>query len=135
MSGRVLSLGVAVALLLGLIVAATGAILAACYDVPTPDCGFQCGPEGACPDGYTCASDGRCHRIGAPASLVCPGPDAAVRDASIDAGIDAVPDAAADAALDAAPDAAVDAAPDAALDAAPDAAADAAIDAPPDAPM
>ena len=54
-----------------------GGLLAACYDVPSPDCGYVCGPGGACPDGYICASDGICHRDGAPGNLVCAPPDAA----------------------------------------------------------
>jgi hypothetical protein len=62
----------------------TGAIVAACYDVPRPDCGFQCGPNAECPDGYTCAADQRCHRIGAPSGLVCDPSDAAV-DSALDA--------------------------------------------------
>ena len=28
--------------------------LAACYDIPRPECGFVCGANNACPDGYTC---------------------------------------------------------------------------------
>ncbi|MDQ3370058.1 MAG: Ig-like domain-containing protein [Myxococcota bacterium] len=58
--------------------------LGGCYDLPKPDCGFRCGPSAACPDDYTCASDGRCHRNGAPPSLVCAPADAAV-DTPIDA--------------------------------------------------
>jgi hypothetical protein len=109
---RLLSLGAAIALIAGLVGAlgATGAIVASCYDLPQPDCGFVCGPSGACPDGYSCASDQRCHRLGAPAGLICPSPDAAIDaapDAAADAGVDTAADAAADAALDAAePDAA-----------------------------
>lgn len=69
---------------------APGALLAAgCYDVPEPPCGFRCGPMGACPAHYTCnQDDGRCHRDGAPASLVC---------GTVDAAIDAPPDAPLDA--------------------------------------
>lgn len=69
-----------------------GAIIAACYDVPTPDCGFLCGPNGECPGGYTCADDHHCHRIGTPADLMCTTPDAA-GDAAIDAMDDAPVDA------------------------------------------
>jgi hypothetical protein len=105
------SLGIALALL----VALAGAIVAACYEVPTPDCGFVCGPDNGCPDRYTCAGDHRCHRIGAPADLVCSAPD----------GGTFVPDARADGAT-------VDGRPDVMADAAPDAAIDAAIDAPVD---
>jgi len=103
------SLGIALALL----VALAGAIVAACYEVPTPDCGFVCGPDSACPERYSCASDHRCHRIGAPADLVCSAPDGGVSgpDARADGGTP----------VDGAPDAAIDAVPDAAIDAAPDA--------------
>jgi len=119
------SLGVTVALLGAL----TGAIVTACYEVPRPDCGFICGPEDACPDGYTCAGDHRCRRIGAPAMLVCPNPDANLpdgRDAAIDVRSEALPDAV----PDATPDAPPDATPDAPLDAMPDAPPDAMPDAP-----
>ena len=127
MSGRLVSVGAAAALIVGL----AGAIVVACYDVPRPDCGFVCGPDSACPDGYTCADDHYCHRSGAPADLVCTQPDAALPiDAASDAAAsDAMPDTASDAMPDAMPDAMVDA-PDAAPDAAVDAASDAAIDAP-----
>lgn len=58
------------------------AVLAGCYSPPEPDCGFVCGPGGACPAGYTCAGDHQCHRNGAPASLMCASvPDAAVASA------------------------------------------------------
>ena len=137
MSGRLVSAGAAAALLVGL----AGAIIVACYDVPTPDCGFVCGPDSTCPDGYTCADDHYCHRTGAPSELVCARPDAALPldaagDAMLDASGDAMADAPAGERSDAAPDAMVDAPLDAApLDAAPlDAPPDAAIDAPPDAP-
>jgi Bacterial Ig-like domain len=49
--------------------------VAGCYDVPKPDCGFRCEADSGCPDGYTCASDGRCHRDGADPGLSCPTPD------------------------------------------------------------
>ena len=56
-------MGAVVALLVG----------AGCYDVPTPDCGFACGPAEACPADYTCSAlDNRCHRDGAAPDLVCP---------------------------------------------------------------
>jgi hypothetical protein len=89
---RLLFLGAAIALLVGLV----GSIVASCYDLPQPDCGFVCGPASACPDGYSCASDQRCHRIGAPSGLICASPDAAI-DAAIAAPADAAVDAAADA--------------------------------------
>ena len=70
-------------------------MMSGCYSTPQPDCGFVCGPLGECPEGYQCASDQRCHRVGAPASLMCESPpDARVpRDAAPDAELDA-PDAA-----------------------------------------
>jgi hypothetical protein len=53
---------------------------AGCYSPPEPECGFVCGPGGACPADYTCASDYHCHHNGAPASLTCgtPPADAAI---------------------------------------------------------
>jgi hypothetical protein len=102
-------LGVAAALLVLL----AGVVVAACYDAPTPDCGFLCGPNGACPAGYICADDYYCHRIGAPADLVCNAPDAAMPgdagDAPVDAMSDAPVDAMSDAPVDAMSDAPVDA--------------------------
>jgi hypothetical protein len=56
-------------------------LVSGCYDPPQPLCGFRCGPSGACPVDYACnASDGYCHRAGAPAELTCP---------LVDAGVDA----------------------------------------------
>ncbi|HEX3760546.1 MAG TPA: hypothetical protein VHW23_17650 [Kofleriaceae bacterium] len=122
MSGRLLSLGVA----LGLTGVLVGAIVAACYEIPRPSCGFQCGPGSACPDGYTCSADLYCHGNGTPPDLVCTHPDAPL---PVDAASDAPPDVA-DATVDTAADAAADAPDDAATDAEIDAAIDAAIDAP-----
>jgi hypothetical protein len=93
-TGRLVSLGIALTLL----VALSGAIVTACYEVPRPACGFVCGPDGACPDSYTCASDHICHLTGSPDSLVCPHPDAAL---PVDAAPDMVPDMAPDMAFDA----------------------------------
>lgn len=77
-----------------LLALALGALLSsalpACYDVPRPQCGFRCGPDGACPDGYTCsAADGRCHLDGSPASLVCESDAGIGPDGSDDASPDA----------------------------------------------
>lgn len=130
MSGRSRSLGVA----LGGALALAGAIIAACYEIPRPACGFQCGPAGACPDGYRCAADVYCHRNDTALDLVCTRPDAPLpADATPDTGAsaDATIDAPIDAAVDAAEGAADGAAIDAVLDATDDAGADAAIDAPP----
>jgi hypothetical protein len=46
-------------------------VVSACYNPPEPDCGFVCGPGGACPMDYTCASDNVCHRNGASPTLSC----------------------------------------------------------------
>ena len=89
MAGRLLSLGIALTVLVALV----GAIVAACYEVPRPACGFVCGPDGACPDGYACASDRYCHAAGSPDGLVCAHPDAAVPDAMPDMMPDAPDDA------------------------------------------
>jgi hypothetical protein len=67
---RLISVG-AVALALAL----AGTVIAACYDVPAPDCGFVCGPNNACPDGYSCGSAQRCRRIDAPVTVVCSASD------------------------------------------------------------
>jgi hypothetical protein len=41
------------------------AVVAGCYNPPSPVCGFICGTGGACPGGYTCNSDDhRCHLEG-----------------------------------------------------------------------
>jgi hypothetical protein len=86
-SGRLVSLGLVTALL----VAGGGALVAACYEVPRPTCGFLCGPDNACPGGYACANDHYCHRLGTSEGFVC-GADAAV-DGLPDAMPDAMPDA------------------------------------------
>jgi hypothetical protein len=78
---------------LGVALALAGAMITACYDVPRPDCGFICGPGGACPEGYSCASDMRCHRNGTSPDLVCASPDAAL---PVDAASDVADDAADD---------------------------------------
>ena len=117
-SGRLVPLGVAVALAVVL----AGAIIVACYEIPKPDCGFLCGPGGACPEGYTCGDNQRCRRVGAPTPLVCPNPDAGLTedlDAALDAPADAVPDGPQDSPVDAASDAADDAPTGASSDAPP----------------
>ena len=74
----------------------------ACYDEPKPACGFRCGPAQECPDGYTCADDGRCHRTGSDPTLVCGSIDAAIPDSPDGPEIfDALPDAPSDALTDA----------------------------------
>ena len=87
-------------------------LLTGCYDRPMPDCAFLCGEEDACPEGYGCGVDGRCHRVLPGGSLAecedslgdaAPGPDAQVDGGGTDAGpdFDAGPDL--DAGFDAAP--------------------------------
>ncbi|MGE0403997.1 MAG: Ig-like domain-containing protein [Kofleriaceae bacterium] len=51
--------------------------LASCYDVPRPECGFQCSSAGECPSGYTCVED-RC-RLDTDRPFSCP----AIVDASL----------------------------------------------------
>jgi|SRR5215510_3907255 len=109
MPRRLVPVGVALALL----AAFAGAIISACYDIPRPTCGFICGPDGECPDGYRCASDHYCHRDGTSDSLVCRSPDAALpADAAPDGMPEGMIDSGSDAGNDASPDAS-DAAPDA----------------------
>jgi hypothetical protein len=48
--------------LLLLFAASLGAAAAACFSPQQPPCTFACGPGGACPEQYVCASDGLCHR-------------------------------------------------------------------------
>ena len=68
-------------------------LASACYDTPRPDCAFECGPDEACPEGYTCeAESGWCKLDTAPESLEC-GPSLVEEDEP-DGGPDAsVPDA------------------------------------------
>ncbi|HEV7558803.1 MAG TPA: Ig-like domain-containing protein, partial [Kofleriaceae bacterium] len=41
------------------------ALVAGCYNAPSPTCGFICGTGGSCPGGYTCNdNDRRCHLDG-----------------------------------------------------------------------
>lgn len=72
--------------LVGLCLAALS--LGACFETPTVDIAFRCGPAGECPDNYECRDDGCCHLIGSSTSVTCnlpdaavPGPDAATPDA------------------------------------------------------
>jgi len=55
---------------------AVALLVAGCYDVPKPACGFRCGPAAECPAGYTCGPDLRCRLEGSSPSLVCAMPDA-----------------------------------------------------------
>lgn len=49
-------------LLVGLVLGA----ISACFDAPADDVLFSCssGSEPACPEGYSCESDGCCHKAG-----------------------------------------------------------------------
>lgn len=70
MGRRLVYLGITV----GLAIASVAGIslLPACYTVPQPTCGFQCGPAGACPANYTCSAlDSRCHLDGSDPANVC----------------------------------------------------------------
>jgi hypothetical protein len=50
----------------------------ACYSPVQPDCGFICGPGGACPDNYSCNGNGQCQRNGT-APSACDVVDSGVR--------------------------------------------------------
>lgn len=60
-------------------------ILAGCYNVPQPECGFACGPAGACPGDYACnMAVNRCQLMGtSPSCAPAPG---------LDAGMDTIRD-------------------------------------------
>jgi hypothetical protein len=52
--------------LLGLMLACSLGAISACFNAPAGDVLFSCasGDEPACPQGYSCESDGCCHRDG-----------------------------------------------------------------------
>ncbi len=69
-------------LLMALALAAVS--LAGCFNIDEPPCSYSCGPNGECPDDYSCASDNYCHLHG---TGICFYSDAAVapqEDGSID---------------------------------------------------
>jgi hypothetical protein len=35
-----------------------------CFDVQEPPCAYACGPNGECPDDYSCGTDNYCHLHG-----------------------------------------------------------------------
>jgi hypothetical protein len=79
--------------LLGLCALGSLGGLAACYDTPRPECGFTCGANGSCPDGYVCGGNDRC-RLPSVEDADCPGradagPDGPPVDGRIDAPADA----------------------------------------------
>jgi hypothetical protein len=81
--------------------------LCACFDPPTANIAFQCGPNAACPERYECRDDGCCHLIGSTTAEVCTLTDARTSDTSTpDAPVDAPIDAPIDAP---GPDAPIDA--------------------------
>jgi hypothetical protein len=87
-----------------------GISLLGCFDASIGDGDFSCGKGGLCPDGFHCASNNRCMRVGGDGG-VSDGPvgDAAVLDAPNDGTPD---DATTDAPRDASPpDAPPDASP------------------------
>lgn len=73
-------LGVAAALALA------SSLLGACYQTPTPECGFTCGANASCPGDYVCGTNNRC-RLPSVSEEDCPGVAPA-----IDAGMDAPAD-------------------------------------------
>ena len=80
-----------VVLLLGLtLLGLVAGPLSACYETPRPECAFQCGPTGTCPDGYACRADGWCKREGVPSDFDCGELEAdAEPDDDFDAGANA----------------------------------------------
>ncbi|HEY4242094.1 MAG TPA: hypothetical protein VGM88_19885 [Kofleriaceae bacterium] len=46
-------------------------LVAACYTVPEPACGFRCGTNGECPDHYSCGAMNICVLDDAPADTTC----------------------------------------------------------------
>ncbi len=77
MGRRIAYLGVAIALCFALL--GTLSVTQGCYSVPQPECGFVCGPGGACPDDYTCNSaDNRCHLNGSAPQQCLGGADAGI---------------------------------------------------------
>lgn len=75
---------------LGMMVA-LGIGFASCYRVPTPVCGFRCGPSGECPTHYSCSSfEDRCHLNGSDPNFHCDTIDDEPADAPVDQPIDAV---------------------------------------------
>ncbi len=70
--------------------------LAGCFDAPRPECGFSCGSNAACPDGYVCGGNSRC-RLPSVEDSDCPGradagPDGPPVDAPADAPMASCPD-------------------------------------------
>ncbi|HUH05810.1 MAG TPA: hypothetical protein VML75_27665 [Kofleriaceae bacterium] len=86
-----------------------------CFDRPKPECAFLCGEGDACPDGYACATDGWCKRVGVDPTFDCTG--GPVADASVTDGQPA--DAAVDASVIDAPPTPDASTPDATVDAMP----------------
>jgi hypothetical protein len=62
-----------------------------CFAPREPPCAFTCVSAGArCPDGFTCGSDGLCHRDGAEGMCLLTPPEAgAGPDADADTNLDA----------------------------------------------
>jgi hypothetical protein len=62
---------------------------AGCFNPDEPPCAYACGPNGECPDDYTCGNDNYCHLHGtgicsfSDASLVPP--DLSVPENQVDA--------------------------------------------------
>ena len=86
-------------------------LCAGCFDPRKPACAFLCGANGACPEGYMCGGDDRCHLVTAGGPAACEDPlppdgtvfDGALPDTVPDGSVDGSPDARADARIDASP--------------------------------
>jgi hypothetical protein len=74
------------ALWLSLALAST--LLSGCFEPSEPPCSYSCGPNGECPDDYSCAADNYCHLHG---TGICFFSDAAVstpQDGGADGSLD-----------------------------------------------
>ena len=101
-------------------------LCAGCFEPRKPACAFLCGDDSACPEGYVCGGDERCHLVTPTGLAACEDtlpPDGMPPDTtSADGMPDGTPDGSVDASFDASsPDAQIDATPgpDAQIDAAP----------------
>jgi hypothetical protein len=73
------------------VIVTAGGLSWACFSPRQPGCAFSCVGDGRCPTGYTCESDGLCHRDDGTGACDLPPQTAdatADGDASGDAGSD-----------------------------------------------
>lgn len=82
-----------IGLVAALLVLASSAIVAGCFDPRRPGCAFSCAGDRRCPEGYLCGDDGLCHREDGQGTCDLPPQN--------DAALDGAPDGASDGATDA----------------------------------